>query len=439
MTTARASFTDAAATAADSFVFGYPLVLMDLVRARMTAVAEPDPILMRAPVNRFVHARELPAATAGTDTLRSSAWLDVGSGPVLLTVPETHGRFYVLALVDLWTNVFASVGARTTGTDGGVYAVTGPSWTGRPPPAGAFPINAPTCMVMVAGLTQVDGEVACAAAHAVQDAYGLTPLGGANEAEQQTAKGAARPVSRTPPLVQVERMDAREFFTALSRLMRDNPPRLEDRPMVERMRRLGLLLEHATSWERLDRDVRRAAAFGTERGLERVRAAAEAPPGEVVGDWRLRFRRGQFGTDYVNRAGAACAGLETGPAADELPALVRTDGDGRPLTGRHRYLLRFPADELPPVHGFWTLTTYDDREDLVDNPVNRYSIGDWHGLTLDRDGSLSIRIQHSRPADTLSNWLPAPPGPFKLLLRLCWPQQEVLDRKWVPPPVTRAD
>jgi hypothetical protein len=118
---------------------------------------------------------------------------------------------------------------------------------------------------------------------------------------------------------------------------------------------------------------------------------------------------------------------------------VRTDDTGRPLTGRHRYLLRFPAEQLPPVQGFWSLTTYDDRQALVDNPLDRYSIGDWHGLVLDGDGSLSIRIQHGHPNDAHSNWLPSPPGPFNLLMRLCWPQDEVLDRKWVPPPVTRAD
>ena len=121
------SATDAAAVAAEGFVFGYPLVLMNRIRAWMTAVPDPDPVGMRAPPNRWVHARELPEATSGrpaerrSRTLRSSAWLDLGDGPVLLTVPETHGRFYALSLVDLWSDVFASVGPRTTGAGSGVY------------------------------------------------------------------------------------------------------------------------------------------------------------------------------------------------------------------------------------------------------------------------------------------------------------------------------
>jgi hypothetical protein len=209
--------------------------------------------------------------------------------------------------------------------------------------------------------------------------------------------------------------------------------------MVERMRKLGLLLEDDDDWRGLDRDVRRAVERGVETGLERIMAAAGAPPGDPVGGWRLRFRRGDFGTDYLGRAGAACAGLDAGQAADEVPALVRVDRDGRPLDGRNRYVLRFAPGATPPVHGFWTLTTYDGRQALVDNPVDRYSIGDWHGLTLDADGSLPIRIQHPQPAaGQRPNWLPAPPGPFNVLLRLIWPQEEVLDRRWAPPEVVRV-
>jgi hypothetical protein len=433
-----ASATDAAAVAADGFVFGYPLVLMNRIRAWMTAVREPDPARMRAPLNRFVHARALPEATAGrpagprAGALRSSAWLDLGAAPVILSVPETHGRFYALSLVDLWTNVFATVGARTTGTSGGTYVITGPAWNGMSLPAGAIPIRAPTRMARLAGLTQVDGDGGYTGAHAVQDAYELAPL-----VAGSPANGILEPPpAGTPPIVQVEQMDAPTFFSELAALLRDNPPRLEDGAIVERLAWLGLLVEGELGSRRLGRDVQRAVAEGAARGLERVMAAAESPPGDPVGDWRIRFRLGQYGTDYLGRAAAACAGLESGPAGDELPALVQTDVHGRQLSGRDRYVLRFPPRGLPPVHGFWTLVTYDARQALVDNPVERYSIGDWNSLVLEPDGSLAIRIQHADPGGRVPNWLPAPPGPFNLLLHLCWPQQAVLDREWAPPAVT---
>lgn len=424
------SATDAAAIAAQAYVFGYPLVLSDRIRARMTAVDEPDSALMRAPPNRFVHARVLPEATAGqpAGALRSSAWLDLGAAPVVLSVPETHGRFYALSLVDLWTNVFASVGPRTTGTRGGSYVIAGPSWTGTPLPAGALVIRAPTRMARIAGSTQVHGDGGCPDAHAVQDAFALEPLGAAT-----TTRDAVPPVPSTPPTVEVEQMDAQAFFSALDALMRDNPPRLEDRAIVERMAGLGLLGDGDAPAQRL----RAAVADGAARGLERVLAAAESPPGERVGSWYVRFRLGQYGTDYLGRAAAACAGLESGPAADELPMLVQTDVDGHRLSGRRRYEITFPSAGLPPVDGYWTLMAYDARQPLVDNPVERYSIGDWNGLVLERDGSLVIRIHHGDLGGRrLPNWLPSPPGAFNLLLHLYWPQQEVLDRQWTPPAVT---
>jgi hypothetical protein len=433
-----ASASDAAAAAADGFVFGYPLVLTNRIRAWMTAVQAPDSSRMCAPSNRFVHARAVPEATAGqprAGVLRSSAWLDLGATPVVLSVPETHGRFYALSLVDLWTDVFASVGARTTGTGGGSYVIVGPSWGGTTLPAGALPIRAPTRMARIAGYTQVDGDGGYSGAHAVQDDYELKPL-----IEGLASREVVeRPAVRTPPIVQVEQMDAPTFFSELAAQMRDNPPRLEDRAIVDRMRRLGLLPDGDLSWRRLDRDVQRAFAHGAARGLERVVAAAESPPGDAVGTWRVRFGLGQYGGDYLSRAAAACAGLESGPAADELPALAQTDAHGRQLDGRHGYVLVFPPSTLPPVHGFWTLTTYDARQALVDNPVEQYSIGDWNGLMLETDGTLVIRIQHADPGGRVPNWLPAPPGAFNLLLHLCWPQQEVLDRRWAPPAVMRVD
>jgi hypothetical protein len=434
------SQSDAAAVAADAFVFGYPLVLMNRVRAWLTAGDEPDPSRMHAPVNRFVHARAprqaIAAHSAHADTLRSSAWLDLGDGPVLLSVPDTRGRFYAISFVDLWTNVFASVGARSTGTRPGLFAIRGPSWSCESLPPTAHPITAPTRMVRLAALTQVDGDADAADAHSAQDGYGISAPQSPGVSAARTPR--TRQVGGTPPVAQLERMTARAFFGELGRIMRENPPRLEDCLIVDRMRRLGLVFDRDADWERLAPDVRTAVERGARQGLERTVAAAESPPGEAVGSWHIPFRIGQFGTDYLSRAGAACAGLEAGPAADELPALVRTDSDGLALSGRNGYLLRFAPGDTPPVHAFWTLTTFDDRQSLVDNPVERYSTGDWNNLTLDRDGSLSIRIQHQPPDDEWApNWLPAPPGRFNILLRMCWPHDAALDRKWSPPEVER--
>ena len=195
-------------------------------------------------------------------------------------------------------------------------------------------------------------------------------------------------------------MSAAPFFRELARLTRDNPPHLEDRPIVARLRRLGLL----AGAQPQEPALRRAIAAGAQRGLERVRAAAAAPPGDAVGDWRIPFRLGAFGTDYLARAAAACAGLTPGPAADDLSALLLCDADGRPLSGQALYRLRFAPGQQPPVHGFWSLTTCDDRR-------RRYAVGDWNRFALDPDGALPIVISHRPPvAGRPANWLPAPPG-----------------------------
>jgi hypothetical protein len=361
--------------------------------------------------------------TAGpphADTLRSWAWVDLAGGPLVLSVPETHGRFYVIAMLDLWTNVFACVGARTTGTHAARFALHRLGQHAGALPADLFPIVAPTRFARLAALTQADDGEDLAAAHAVQDGFGL---------ERQPSAGPAAPAAEppVPAAEEIERMDAGQFFHELERLMRDNPAHLEDRPMLDRMHALGLL----SGWERLDDGVRRAIAAGARRGLERVHAAAQAPPGDAVGDWRIRFRRGAFGTDYLARAAAACAQLELGSAADDLPAVLLSDADGRSLTGDREYRLRFAPGRQPPVHGFWSLTTCDSRR-------RPYAVRDWNRFALDPDGALPVVIAHRPPlTEPATNWLPAPAGAFSLVLRLCWPQQPVFDRTWTPPPVTR--
>jgi hypothetical protein len=440
----RTSAADAAVIAEDGFVFGYPLVLMEHERISMTAVEAPDPARMLAPLNRFVHARTLPGtvgdAVTGphTGNLRSSAWLDLDEGPLLLSVPDTHGRYYRMAVVDAWTNVVASIGPRTTGSRSGSFAICGPRCRGSGVPSGVQPVRAPTRFVRIAAGTQVDPGRGCAEAHAVQDAYELRPLN-APRASCPPSRGPVATRSwRPPPAELLERMPPAEFFRTLARLMRDNPPRAQDRLVVDPMRELGLLHADGRGIAQLDRDLRRAVELGARRGLALVLAGSDSPPGEAVGQWRVRFDAGRDGISYLSRAGAACAALEPGPAEDELPILACRSADGRPLSGRHRYALRFPA-HTPSVHGFWTLTTYDDRQPLVDNPVDAYSIGDWNGLTLDGDGSLVIHIHHcSRRRWPQANWLPAPPGRFNLLLRLHWPEEAVFERGWAPPTLTRV-
>jgi hypothetical protein len=214
---------------------------------------------------------------------------------------------------------------------------------------------------------------------------------------------------------EVERLDARTFHSQVLELSEDNPPEPTDRGMLTEVR---ALVEHAPP---------DALELGARRALEALRRASTALAGDGTGTWRVGYDPGRYGADYLGRAAAARVSLGADPATDELPAVVHTDADGLPLTGRERYVLRFPEDAKPPVCAFWSLST----------PAG--SISDLHGLVLDADGSLPIRIQHRPPApDRAANWLPAPASTFSLALRLHWPREEALAGRWLPPPVMRV-
>ena len=412
--------TDAAAVSEDAYAFAYPLVLMDVTRRQMTSVAAPDPGTMRAPPNRLVHARGRPGA--GTGTLRSSAWLDLADGPVILTVADTHGRYYVLSLTDMWTTVFASIGARTTGTGAGRYAIGLRGMDGSALPEDVMPITSPTRHVRIAGETCLERRDTEAEHTAIRDSYVLTSLNG--RSDPPPAGDLA------PPAELVDRLDARSFFRLAGRLLADNPPRARDRALLKRARGLGLLTDHEAPWLGDDSGLQHAVEEATHRARATVRAQAESAMGEARGNWHIEYQRGRFGTDYLRRAAAAIAPLGADVPEDSLPAHTRSDAEGLPLSGSHRYLLRFGPDTPPPVHGFWALSV----------PGEGVSLGDRDGLKVDADGSLPILIQRDRPERALrSNWLPAPPGDFSLVLRLYWPRDEVLARRWTPPAVTLAE
>lgn len=403
--------TEAENAATDAFLFGYPLVLMGRMRRD-------------APANTFLHER---AQGRAVDALGSTAWLDLEAEPVVLSVPASHGHYYVLSLVDMWTTVFASLGPRTTGAGAGSYAIGGPHWNGGALPAGVQPITAPTSTVRVVALFQLergDGE----RAHALQDACRITPLSAwthHHRAGPPTAAAPPRPL--LSPAEQLEGMDARTFFAELAALLDANPPLPGDRALVERLRRAGVLPRPGEPAS-LDPELQVLHERGLRRGLARLRTAVAHAPVEAVGNWRVRYGLETSGTDHLDRAVAACVGQFSSRAADEVEAVVTRDADGHPLTGAHEYRLRF-TDQPPPVRGFWSLSS------------GRASVGDADGLTIDADGSLTLAVQREPPAERMprANWLPAPRGEFSLALRLFWPAADVLERRWFPPPVVRLD
>ncbi|MFI6421333.1 DUF1254 domain-containing protein [Streptomyces sp. NPDC050842] len=432
---------DFSGLATEAWLFGYPLMLMDTTRRAMTSGPQ------EPPVNAFSHRREFPDASftsvvsPNADTLYSIAWLDLRAEPMLISVADSDGRYWMLPILSAWTDVFASPGSRTTGGRADVFAVCGPGWDGTLPD-GVQRLDAPTALAWVIGRINTAGPADYPAVHALQDKMRLEPLSRFDPAAPQPP--SVPPLPAQPPSVapveHVEALSGEAFFSQLAELLVDNPPTAADAPAMERFAALGLIAGQPWNPDALSHEARQAVLAAPAAGREALAQAKAAQFDNSPGGWSTLRDNGDFGTDYTRRAFVAQIGLGANLDADAIYPGARQDDQGRPLTGRHRYRIHFTAEQLPPVDGFWSLTLYDERQAFADNPLNRYAIGDRDPLVLADDGSLTLHVQQDSPGPHQeANWLPAPAGPFNLFFRLYWPKPPVLDGTWTLPPLRRID
>jgi hypothetical protein len=430
--------------ARDAYVYAYPLVLTEVTRRVMTNVERPQGL--RGPMNQVAHARGSPDASfadlahPAADTLGSMMFADVSKEPLVVSVPDPQGRYYRLALLDMWSEVFAVRGKRTGATAAQTFAVVGPHWQGRLP-RGVGAIRSPTAIVVLTGRTQADGtKPDLAAAHRFQDGIRAVPLAqhGQRHAPPKGRVDAQRDMGA--PSGQVERMDAAAFFALFAELMKENPPHAADYPVLERLRRIGIEPGKGFALAAAPAPVQQALKAAPAEAAKRIKAAF-ARSGVLASGWRSLAGVGSYGTDYLQRAAIAWAGLGAGVPEDVIHAIAFADADGQPLSGERSYVLHFRKDQLPPVNAFWSLTLYDDGQRLAANPIDRHALSDRDKLWYGDDGSLDLIIQREAPGGAKdANWLPAPAGgPFALMLRLHWPRPEALKAAWTPPPVRQQE
>jgi len=409
-----------------AYIYGYPLVLMALTEQEH---------LKRVPINTFAHARVFPNASftyivsPNVDTLYSTAWLDLKNGPIILKVPNTHGRYYVLELMDAWTNVFASIGKRTTGTHAQAFAICGPGRHGELP-KGVERIDAPTNTVWILGRIQTDGKKDFAVVHRLQDQLSLTPLHAANGNKAHDVNPA---VFTIKPAEKVEHFNAETFFTKFASLLKENSAPMRDRVMINDLAKIGIDANNIFDFKQLPIAIQKSLEKAVRDGLHAIKTST-LKTGTLVNGWFIADSKkiGNYGTDYEFRAIVALKGLGANLAADAVYPFAEIDSNNQPLTGAKNYIVHFGPDQLPPVHAFWSLTIYNEDHFLVKNILNKYAIHFYDNLVYNDDGSLDILIQHAKP-ENISNWLPAPQGAFNLVLRLYWPDKEVLNGQWKPP------
>ena len=430
----------------EAYIYLYSLVTMDVSRRQFTNI-EADKMIGRGPMNTFSNIPAFPTADfrevvrPNFDTLYSSGWLDLTNGPVIVSAPNTDGRYYMLPMLDMWTDIFAAPGKRTSGTEAAHFAVVPQGWKGSLPD-GVERIDAPTPYVWVIGRTQTNGPKDYPAVHKVQAGYKITPLSQwGKPASPVTVKIDPSVDMKTPPLRQVNTMPAAKYFAYAAELMKLHPPHLTDWSTIARMKRIGL--EPGKSF-----DLAKAAP-AVQKGLER--AAADGLKGmvtklptlaPVINGWQMNINTmGVYGDYYLKRAIVSMVGLGANQPEDAIYPMCIGDSNGKPLLGEKKYLLHFAKNELPPVEAFWSVTMYDAEGFQVANPINRFAIGDRDELKFNADGSLDLYLQHENPGkDKESNWLPSPKsGELGVTMRLYAPKASVLDGRWNPPAIKPVD
>jgi hypothetical protein len=428
----------------EAYVYFYSLLSMDITRKQLTNI-EPGKEFGKGPMNMFVNVPEYPPADfkgvvrSNFDTLYSIAWLDLTKEPLVISAPDTAGRYYLLPMLDMWTDVFASPGWRTTGTQAGNFLVTPPGWSGAVP-EGFTRINAPTPYVWIIGRTKTDGAADYDAVHKIQAGYKVAPLSRWGKApEPMTVQIDPSVDMKTPPKVQVDSMPAAKYFTYAAELLKLHPPHITDGPIIEQMKRIGIEPGKSFDFDKLDPAVKKALESAPEDAQQLMQWKIPTVA-RVANGWSMNTdTMGVYGNYYLKRAIVAQVGLGANLPEDAIYPLNLFDADGKPLDGANKYTLHFDKGATPPVNAFWSITLYDSEGFQVANALNRFAVSSWMPFNTNADGSLDLYFQNESPGKNKeANWLPAPKGAFNLTMRLYSPKSEALTGKWNPPPVTKA-
>ncbi|CUU56207.1 Uncharacterized conserved protein [Parafrankia irregularis] len=430
----RATASDVTALARDAVIWGLPLVLF----GRYLDAATDNGV----PFNRFLMSTEIATPRSRSvgpniDTLNGLAWLDLTVGPQVIGVPDMGDRYYSIQLQDMYMNSFAYIGRRTTGTSAGAFAITPPGFTGTLP-VGVTEIKAPTSRVLAFVRTLVLGRADLARVRALNSSFSLGPLSAFPDSRHEAVvranaldgfQPASRRTGRSVPLEDVAAAGP-AYFDELDRLVRTYPPAARDLSSLARFAPLGIGTPEAA---RRGPALAAGLSSAVPAGLAVVRGALRT---RSDNGWSRRENVAPFIEDPVQRAANNIYGPGTQVAEESVFFNMRLGTDGSPLSGARRYRLRFTAGQLPPVDAFWSLTLYDGKYFLVDNPIDRYGVTSHsERLHYGPDGSLEILIQADPPDVPDTNWLPAPRDQFQLVFRTYQPRQPLLDGTYAPAPL----
>jgi len=409
--------------AAHAYVFGYPLVIMDITKQAFVEKMGPENQLFH--IERFPPVDFRGVVRPNLDTLYSLAWLNLNDTEMVLSLPAESKRYYLLTILDAWTNVPATFGTRQGTQDGSSYLLVGPQWRGDTPD-GLELVRLPTNMSWILARIQTNGEKDYPIVNTQQRSMSLVSLADWRAGKKPLpVKNWDQEDMPEEPIYQLEKMSAKAFMGHLISLMDKNPPFEEDTVMVETLERE---IVSPNSWGLLDQWAISTGVWLAKYKLKEARqdvferAGWQNPPMEL----------GNYGNDYALRAFIGMVGLGANRPEDAMYPTARTDADGEKLSSSEDYVIHFDFGETPPVNAFWSITLYDEEGYLVDNKINRYALGDRDDLYFNADGSLDLYIQRHEPAgERARNWLPSGDAPiFSLTARLYWAKPAALSGQW---------
>ncbi len=435
---------EARAIAKEAYIYGYPLV--DSYRVEYSYFVDRHDPEFKAPWNQITNIPRVftPTDTAvqtpNSDTPYSWTGLDLRTEPIVLTLPpmDRKDRYFSVMLTDAYTFNFDYLGSRTTGNEGGSFAIAGPNWKGEMPPGVKKLLRSETELVMVVHRTQLFDPSDLEAVKKVQAGYKVQPL----SAFLGTAAPPAAPAIDFPkPISQAEQKTSLEFFRLLNFVLQFCPTVPSETELMARFAKIGIgagrPFDPATLTPELKTAIEegRADAWADFAGGVKKMGEGTLTAGDLFGT------REVMKNNYLNRW-LGTIGIYGNSKEEALYPIYYVDADGQKLNGANRYSLRFAPGQLPPVHAFWSLTMYElPASLLVANRLHRYLLNSpmLPQFQKDADGGLTLLIQNESPGqEKEANWLPAPKGPFSMYMRLYWPTEEALAGKWTAPKVNKA-
>lgn len=435
---------EARTIAKEAYLYANPMV--DNYRVFYGSFVDETDSEYKTPINQLVNLARVytyedrAVQTPNSDTPYSWLALDLRAEPNVLKVPEIEeDRYFSIQLIDLYTHNFAYIGSRETGNSGGHFLIAGPGWKGDVPEGMTKVIRAETELVIAIYRTQLFHPDDLENVKAVQAGYQVQPL---SAFFGRPAPEAAPAIDFIAPLTREEITQSPQVFQQLNFVLHFCPTHPSEQDLMARFARLGIGAGKTFDWDAFSPDVQEAVGQGIADAWAEFEALKERANAGEVGSGDIFGTREHLKNNYLHRMAGAVMGIWGHSEAEAIYPSYYVDADGDKLDGSHRYTLRFPPGQLPPVNSFWSLTMYELPESLmVENPINRYLLNSpmLEDFVRDDDGGITLYLQHDSPGkDKEANWLPAPKGPFSAVMRLYWPRNEALDGSWTMPPLDRA-